>query len=85
MKHLPHQVQRKLEIRVDSDMPLKWYHANTPETYPRIFGNYVMQPTMRNARWNPITMSGIILLSAKRHRWRVEISEELKNLDDDNE
>lgn len=85
MGHYPHQVQRKLEVRVDSDRPLCEYEADTPETYPRIFGNYVMQPTQRAARWTPIMMAGFIQLSAKRHRWRVEITEELKNLGDADE
>lgn len=67
MSMTPHQVQRTLDIQIDT----------------ADFTLYVKTPSLRNNRWVPATLRFLIQLSAKRHQWRVEITEELKRINGD--
>lgn len=77
MSELPHQVQRKLEIMIDSAAPFREEYC---DPYPRINGNYVRTPSLRGTRWVRANMTRIIRVAAKRHQWREEITAELKRI-----
>ena len=69
MSGLPHQVQRKMDIIVDSaDLT-----------------TYVKVPGLRSYRYTRVKLEDLIRVSAKRHTWRVEIQQQIDWLcgDDD--
>lgn len=59
MSHLPHQVQKVMDIQVDdSDMQ-----------------TYVKVPTLRKGKWTRTSMSTLIRVAARRAAWRQDISD----------
>lgn len=69
MSDLPHQVQRKMDIEVDSaDLT-----------------TYVKLPQLRGGKWTATPMTVLIHVAAMRHQWRVEIAEQLKWLEGDDD
>lgn len=67
---MPHQLQRKLEIKIVDFVVLT---------------TYIRAHDWHENQWALVSMRDVIRLAAKRHSWRLEIAEELKNLGEDDE
>lgn len=64
MANTPHQLQRKMDIEIDSaDLTV-----------------YVKLPTLRSGRWVACSIVDVILVAAKRAKWRAELEETLRYL-----
>jgi hypothetical protein len=74
MSGLPHQVQRVMDIQVDTSYPLRVSDLNQ---FPKVHATYVKVPGLRNHRWTKVKMTDVILVSAKRHQWREEIQSQI--------
>lgn len=85
MSGLPHQVQRKMDIVIDSARSLSIDYQETQ--MPKIHGVYIKVPGLRSHRYAKVSIVDVIRVSVKRHLWRVEIQEQInwlcKDADDE--
>lgn len=65
----PHQLQREVDLHIDT----------------ADMTLYVKIPSLRQGRWLPASVDFVIHVAAKRHSWRMDLQNELRQIlgDDD--